>query len=106
MAITAPPVAGTCSWPVMSKRRPRVRKTIFAKPMTGRYTGSRVRAMPHAIARVDLPRCGGPRGSAVSGRDGEVHGGVGFAPGPGPGAVGGHRGPGVAAGDLLAAVGE
>src|SRR3954451_22526158 len=107
MAITAPPLAGTFSTPVMSKRRPSVLKTTLAKAMTGRYTGSRVRAMPNGSARAVLLRGGGPRGGGDrGGRDCDAHRGVGLAAGPGAGAVGGHRGPGVAAGGLLTAVGE
>ena len=36
MAMTAPPVAGTCSVPVMSNRMSSARKTPLARVMTGR----------------------------------------------------------------------
>src|SRR3954452_17737423 len=97
MAMTAPPLAGTLSEPVMSNRRPRALKTTFAKPMTGRYTGSRSRAgMPNGSALAELLRGGGPRGGRHGG--GDAHGGVGLTAGPGAGAVGGHRWPGGAGG--------
>ncbi len=44
IAMTAPPVRGTFSPPVIVNFRPRVAKTLRAKPMTGQYTGSAMAA--------------------------------------------------------------
>jgi hypothetical protein len=40
MTMTAPPVRGTCSTPVIMNRRPCAANTTRAIPMTPEYTGS------------------------------------------------------------------